>query len=164
MMKFSTYGDWAKAGVVLRGLSKTGSIRESFKRTLKSDGEMIKDKLVNHIIMQDLGWKPLSPHTVILKGHSKIYLETYSLVRNLSVRPIKAPHNGYAVYIGAHPSSKNVDGTKLSDVMKYLEYGTRRIPARPLIRPTWNEVKDKVRAHMKNTLRGYIRSGIGGKG
>lgn len=162
MLKFSTYGDWAKAGVVLRGLSNTKRVRGVFKDALDMNGEMIKDKMVKHIDAQDLNWTPLSPHTVVLKGNDKIYVETGSLRNGLSVRTIRSPSNGYAVFIGASPYSRNVDGTKLSDVMTYLEYGTSKIPARPLIRPTWNEVKSKVKADMRKTLRGIVRSGIGG--
>ena len=162
MMKFSTYGDWAKAGVVLRGLSNTKRVRGVFKDALDMNGEMIKDKLVKHIDAQDLNWVPLSPHTVALKGHDKIYIETGSLKKGLAVRTMRSPSNGYAVFIGASAWARNVDGRKLSDVMTWLEYGTSKMPARPLIRPTWNEVKSKVKADMRKTLRGIVRSGVGG--
>lgn len=162
MLKFSTYGDWAKAGVVLRGLSNSGKVKSVFKSAVDADGNMIKSKLVGHIDAQDLGWAPLSPHTVALKGHDKIFVETGSLRAGIRVRAIRAPSNGYSIFIGASPWVKNTDGRKLSDIMRYLEYGTSKMPARPLIRPTWNEVKDKVKADMRKTLHGLIRGGVGG--
>lgn len=162
MLRFSTYGDWARAGVVLRGLANPGHVLSVFKAAIDADGNMIKSKLVGHIDAQDLGWAPLSPRTVALKGHSKIYIETGTLRGGIKVRAIRAPANGYSIFIGASPWARNKDGRKLSEVMICLEYGTSRMPARPLIRPTWNEVKDQVKAHMREALHGLIRGEVGG--
>ena len=123
---------------------------------------MIRERLVGHIDSQDLGWTPLADSTVILKGSSKIYVETGTLKNNLKVRKISAPSMGYSIFIGANPWTTNKDGTKLSDLMIWLEYGTSRMPARPLIRPTWDEVKSQVKADMRKALVGLIRGEIGG--
>lgn len=162
MFSFSTYGDWAKAGIILRGLSNQQNVLSVFKATVDKDGNMIKDRLVGHINAEDLGWKPLSPHTVALKGNDKIYVEKGTLRNGLKVRVIRAPSNGYSIFIGASPQSRNSDGGKLSDVMIWLEYGTSKMPARPLIRPTWNEVKAQVKEHMRQTLISMFRGGVGG--
>lgn len=162
MMSLSTYGDWAKAGIVLRGLSDSKHRLAVFKATVDKDGNMIKDRLVGHIDAEDLGWAPLNPHTIALKKSAKIYVETGSLRNGMQVRVIRAPSNGYSIYIGASSWATNPDGTKLSQIMLYLEYGTSTIPARPLIRPTWNEVKGQVREHMRQTLVSLLRGGVGG--
>lgn len=162
MFKFSTYGDWAKAGIVLRGLSNSSHVLSVFKATVDKDGNMIKDRLIGHIDAQDLGWIPLSPHTVALKGSDKIYVETGTLRNGMKVRVIRAPSNGYSIYIGASAWASNSDGKKLSQVMIWLEYGTSKMPARPLIRPTWNEVKAQVKDHMRQTLISLMRGGVGG--
>ena len=142
MFTFGTYGDWSRAGVALRGLSN--NMTSVFTAVVDKDGEMIRERLVGHIDSQDLGWTPLADSTVILKGSSKIYVETGTLKNNLKVRKISAPSMGYSIFIGANPWTTNKDGTKLSDLMIWLEYGTSRMPARPLIRPTWDEVKSPV--------------------
>lgn len=163
-MTFSRYGDWARAGTVLRGLSSRGGrVTKAFKATVDRDGNIIKEKLVGHIDAQDLNWKPLSPHTIELKhGNSTVYVETGTLKKNIRARRISAPSNGYSLFIGCAPQAHNKDGSKLSDIMIYLEYGTSKIPARPLIRPTWDEVKGQIKNDMRKTLRGLIRGEIGG--
>ena len=160
MFTFGNYGDWSRAGVALRGLSK--NMTSVFTAVVDKDGEMIRERLVGHIDSQDLGWTPLADSTVILKGSSKIYVETGTLKNNLKVRKISAPSMGYSIFIGANPWTTNKDGTKLSDLMIWLEYGTSRMPARPLIRPTWDEVKSQVKADMRKALVGLIRGEIGG--
>ena len=163
MLEFKQYGDWAKAGAVLRGLSSSGHVTAAFRATVDKDGKMICDKLVGHIDSQDLGWKPLAEHTIELKhGNSTIYVETGTLKNGIRARRISAPSNGYSLFIGCAPQAHNKDGSKLSDIMVYLEYGTVHNPARPLIRPTWDEVKAQVKDDMRKTLKGLIRGEIGG--
>lgn len=163
MLQFKQYGDWAKAGTVLRGLSSSGHVTAAFRATVDKDGKMIRDKLVGHINSQDLGWTPLSKHTIALKhGNSTIYVETGTLKNGIRARRISAPSNGYSLFIGCAPQAHNKDGSKLSDIMIYLEYGTVHNPARPLVRPTWDEVKAQVKEDMRKTLKGLIRGEIGG--
>ena len=160
MLKFSTYGDWSRAGVVLRNLSK--HILPAFKVTIDKDGELIRERLVGHINAQDLSWKPLAQKTIELKGHNKIYIETGSLKNGIVARRIRAPKNGYSLFIGCNAWEKNSKGSKLSDIMIYLEYGTSKIPARPLIRPTWEELRGQIKDDLRKTLKGLIRGEIGG--
>ena len=160
MLKFSQYGDWARANVVLRGLAN--NMTDVFRATIDKDGEMIRQKLIGHINAQDLGWTPLSPKTVARKGHDTIYVETGSLKNGIKVRRISSPAKGYSISVGCNPWTKNSKGDKLSDILIYLEYGTSKIPARPLLRPTWDEVKSVVKEDMRKTLRGLITGEIGG--
>lgn len=161
MFKFRKYGDWARADVVLRGLSK--NMTAVFKATVDKNGELIREKLVGHIDSQDLNWTPLSEKTIALKkGNSTIYVETGTLKEGIVCRRISAPSLGYSLAIGCNPWSRNSDGTKLSDIMIYLEYGTSQIPARPLLRPTWDEVKSVVKNDLRKALKGMIRGEIGG--
>lgn len=161
MFKFGTYGDWAKADVVLRGLAN--NMTAVFKATVDKNGELIREKLVGHIDSQDLNWVPLSEKTIALKnGNSTIYVETGTLRDGIVCRRISAPAKGYSLAIGCNPWTRNEDGTKLSDILIYLEYGTLKMPARPLLRPTWDEMKSVVKADMRRTLKGMIRGEIGG--
>ena len=78
MLEFKQYGDWARAGAVLRGLSSSGHVTAAFRATVDKDGKMIRDKLVGHINSQDLGWTPLSEHTIaFLSGLQTIYKELF---------------------------------------------------------------------------------------
>ena len=46
MLQFKQYGDWARAGAVLRGLSSSGHVTAAFRATVDKDGKMFRDKLV----------------------------------------------------------------------------------------------------------------------
>ena len=84
-------------------------------------------------IKQDLSWTPLSEHTIELKGgDSTIYVETGQLRSGLSVRRIKSSSTGSTIFVGASPWKRHNGGMKLSDLLIWLEYGTDKMPPRPL--------------------------------
>ena len=153
------YGDWARAGAVLRGLSK--NLTPAFVAQLKEDGELVLEKLQGHIDSQDLGWAPLSEHTIALKGGSEtVYVETGFLRNNLKVRKVRSPRNGVTFFIGADAWTTTPSGEKFSDVMIWLEYGTDKIPPRPLIRPTWEELEPIIKEHWKDLLQDLVEGGV----
>lgn len=157
-MRVSKFGDWTRAGIILQALSK--NILPAFKFRLKEDGDYVLEKLKGHIDAQDLSWTPLAESTIALKnGDSTIYVETGFLRDNLKVRKVRSPRDGVTFFIGANAWDKNPDGVKLSDLMIWLEYGTANIPARPLIRPTLDEVDKVLRSNWTNLLRELIRGG-----
>ena len=153
------YGDWAKAGIVLQGLSK--NLTPSFQAQLREDGELILYELRGHIDKQDLNWVPLSEHTIELKGGSDtVYVETGFLYNNLKVRKVRSPKNGVTFFIGADAWTTTPSGEKFSDLMIWLEYGTDKIPPRPLIRPTWEEIEPIIKEHWKDLLDGLVKGGV----
>lgn len=157
--KSGLYGDWAKAGAILRGLAK-GEILPAFEAQLKEDGELVLKTMLDHISAQDLRWQPLSEHTIELKGGSTtIYVDTGFLVNNLKVRKVRAPSNGVTFFIGADAWTTTPSGEKFSDLMIWLEYGTDKMPARPLIRPSWEEVMPIIQQHWRELLEDLISTG-----
>lgn len=156
-MRLSKFGDWTKAGMVLQALS-SGSIVPAYTARLKEDGELVLERLRGHIANQDLHWTPLSDSTVALKnGDDTIYVETGFLRDNLKVRKVKSPKNGVTFFIGADAWTKHKpSGLKFSDLMIYLEYGTARIPPRPLIRPTMDEVEQTLRDNWEDCLKDLV--------
>lgn len=158
-LSMKKYGDWAKAGIVLQGLSK--NLTPSFQAQLREDGELILSELRGHIDKQDLNWVPLSEHTIELKGGSDtVYVETGFLYNNLKVRKVRAPKNGVTFFIGADAWTTTPSGEKFSDLMIWLEYGTDKIPPRPLIRPTWEEIEPIIKEHWKDLLDGLVKGGV----
>lgn len=158
-LTFSKYGDWSKAGAVLRLLS-SGKILPTYTAQLRDDGELLLERLVGHIDSQDLNWTPLSEMTIKLKnGSDIIYVETGFLRDNLKVRKVKAPSNGVSYFIGADAWTTHPSGLKFSDLMIYLEYGTASTPARPLIRPTFEELENIIKDHWKQCLKNLLEGG-----
>lgn len=153
----SKFGDWTKAGIVMQALSV--SLTPAFRAQLNEDGELLLKNLVSHIDRQDLPWAPLSESTIAKKGHSTVYYEEGYLRDNLEVRKVKAPANGLTLFVGASPWKRTKSGVKFSDLMIWLEYGTYRIPPRPLIRPTWEETYPVIQENWQALLKNLIDSG-----
>ena len=112
----------------------------------------------NHIRKQDLDWKPLAPSTIEQKGSSLIYIEKGDLLENgFKVRKLRSGKNKASFFVGANPwTTHKTSGLKMSDVLTYLEYGTDRIPPRPIVRPSIEEFKadfpKKFQKYMKVEL------------
>lgn len=154
-ISIETFGQWAEAGVVLTNIAT--KLNPTFQAQMNEDGDMILQKMRGHIAAQDLGWTPLSDHTIELKnGNSTIYVETGYLMGNLEVRRISSSAFGATIFIGASSGKTHPSGENFSDIMMWLEYGTSRIPSRPLIQPTWEEVRDIVKQNWENCLKDLI--------
>lgn len=161
MLGMKLTGDWKKSGLVLEDLAQ--NLTPEFKKQMDKDADLILRTLQNHIDLQDLPWEPLSERTIALKGGNKtIYVETGWLRKNLSVRRLKSSKL-YRLFIGASPwKTHKPSGVKFSDLMTWLEYGTDKIPPRPLIRPTHEEVEPIIKRRWIQLLRSMIyRKGRG---
>ena len=157
-MGCTMYGDWAKAGVVLKRLAV--SLNPFAKGMLYEDGQLVLETIQGHIDKQDLNWIPLANSTVKAKGSDDIYVETGSLRNGLTVRKIKSSKDDLVLFVGASPWKRHApSGKKMSEILIFLEYGTSRIPPRPLVEPTFEEVKSKI----QKEWRGAIADFIGGK-
>ena len=157
-MGCTMYGDWAKAGVVLKRLAV--NLNPFAKGMLYEDGQLVLETIQGHIDNQDLNWIPLAKSTVRAKGRDDIYVETGSLRNGLTVRKIKSSKDDLVLFVGASPWKRHApSGKKMSEILIFLEYGTSRIPPRPLVEPTFEEVKSKI----QKEWRGAIADFIGGK-
>jgi len=102
----------------------------------------------------------LSERTIELKGgDDTIYVETGFLRDNLQVRRIKSVKNGVTIFVGASAWQRTPQGLKFSDLMIWLEYGTDKIPPRPLIRPTFDELEPILKEGYRDILEDLISTG-----
>lgn len=156
-MPCKVYGDWAKAGIMLRRLAV--ELNPFAHARLYEDGKLVLDTIKGHIDRQDLSWTPLQSSTVAKKGNNDIYVETGTLRNGLTVRKVKSSKDNLVLFIGASPWKRHTpSGLKMSDLMIYLEYGTDKLPPRPLIEPSYEELRDKL----THEWGGLIQSFIGG--
>lgn len=154
--KLQLRGDWNKAGIYLKTLAV--KIRPAFEAKLMEDGNFVLEKMQGHIDNQDLDWIPLAKRTVELKGgDTTIYIETGQLRNGLSVRRVKSSVKGSTIFIGASPWKSHHSGAKLSELLIWLEYGTDKIPPRPLVRPTMEEVEDILKEHWESLLEELVK-------
>ena len=111
----------------------------------------------SHIDSQDLGWVKLADSTIELKGgDDTIYVETGELRNGLTVRRIKSTAKGSTIFVGASPWKRHSGGMKMSDLLIWLEYGTDKIPPRPLVQPTLEEVEDILKEHWEDLLKDLV--------
>ncbi len=145
MARVRKFGDWTMAGVVLQ--KAAASIREESESVLMDCGKLVLKTMRGHIDAQDLPWPPLSERWRRIKGHGIIYVDTGTLYKELGIRRIASKPKGSTIFIGASPWKRHKpSGMKFSELMKELEYGSpeKRIPSRPLVRPSWEECRDTI--------------------
>ena len=162
-MSLKMTGDWKKAGIVLRNLAVR--LYPAFELQLQSDGEFVLEKLREHIDNQDLNWSPLAERTIEIKGgDDTIYVESGQLRDGLTVRRVKSTAKGSTFFIGASPWKKHTNAhtgetVSMDSLMIWLEYGTDKMPARPLIQPTYEEVADIITKNWENYFKTLIQKG-----
>ena len=155
-LNLTMHGDWKSAGITLKNIAV--KLFPTFEAELYENGELVLNKMREHIESQDLNWTPLSERTIELKGgDTTIYVETGQLLEGLTVRRIKSTIKGSTIFVGASPWKRHQGGMKMSDLMIWLEYGTDKIPPRPLIRPTYEEVEKVIRDHWKEIFEDLVK-------
>lgn len=155
-LKLEMTGDWNKAGLHLQNLAVR--LRPAFEAQFWEDGQFVLKKMRGHIDSQDLSWTPLAEHTIELKGgDSTIYVETGQLRDGLTVRRIKSSTKGSTIFVGASPWKRHKGGMSMSDLMIWLEYGTDKIPPRPLVKPTIDEVEDILKKHWEDLFSKLVK-------
>lgn len=133
-------------------------LKPAFEAQLWEDGQLVLDKMRSHIDNQDLNWTPLAERTVELKGgDDTIYIETGALQSGLVVRRVKSTVKGSTLFIGASPWKRHEGGMKMSELLIWLEYGTDKIPPRPIVQPTIEEVEDLLKSNWKDLMEELIK-------
>lgn len=124
---------------------------------LRENGEFVLEKMREHIDNQDLMWTPLSEKTVELKGgDTTILVETGELRNGLTVKRISTS-KGMSFFVGASDTQTHHSGMSIADLMIWIEYGTDKMPPRPLIKPTLEEVRKILTDTWKDKLIELVR-------
>lgn len=155
-MSLTLTGDWNKAGVYMKSLAVR--LYPAFEAKIWENGQMVLEIMRGHIESQDLNWIPLSKRTIELKGgDDTIYVDTGELKDGLTVRRVKSVARGSTIFIGASPWKRHKGGMKMSDLMIWLEYGTDKIPPRPLVQPTLEEVEGIIKSDWKELMKELVK-------
>ena len=162
-MSLKMTGDWKKAGIVLKHLSV--KLYPAFELQLQKDGQFILETMKGHIDSQDLNWTPLAERTIALKGgDDTIYIDSGALRDGLVVRRVKSTVKGSTFFIGGspwkrHTNSHTGESVPMDSLMIWLEYGTDKVPPRPLIQPTYDEVMDTITKNWENYFKKLCKGG-----
>ncbi|MHA2429220.1 MAG: hypothetical protein ACXADB_14455 [Candidatus Hermodarchaeia archaeon] len=132
------YGDWDTLKD-WRASMKTDKWRRKYMNQMDALGKAIRGTVKGHIKKQDLPWKPLKPITIQLKGHDTIYVHTIDYYNK--IRSQLRPMDNDGISLTVAPRGKHVSGLDMQVLARMLEYGTSKMPARPLWRPSYEEVQ-----------------------
>jgi len=118
--------------------------------------DAVRMQIVNGKSMKRL-YKPLSSAYAKRKtsrNRDKFWIDTGFIINNLRV--YRAGRRG-DIYIGfprnvRHPKSK----VKLYNIIRWLEYGTKKQPARPLLKPVVTSVAKNIAVYFNHYIT-YIR-------
>ena len=153
--KWEKTGDWDLAEKVLTGLP--GKIYPAFSAYVDEVGKLFIDTVVGHIDRQDLPWTPLAQRTIEIKGGSTTILVESGFFRdNIKAIKIKQSKDTYDIFVGASDSDYHPSGMSMNDLMVWIEYGTDRMPPRPLIGPSWDEISSKVTKEALDVLKDLV--------
>lgn len=153
-------GNWQGT---IKALEEMGhKVRPEANRAMTALAEEMKAAVIDHIYSQDLNWAPLNPKTVKKKGHSEVYIDTQTYVNAISIvknrNQVSAGIKKGQQYKGRKDRSVTVD-----QVAMWMEFGTRRAPARPLWQPTIEEfggahgMRDKIASAIYERIEKTIR-------
>lgn len=139
-------GHWNKVRRITNRLQK--DIKKAQGIALKRWGLLAERIAVLHISKQDLGWVPLEPKTITAKVN-KGYSENILTASSTYFQSITSYVDGDTVYAGVKKDVKYEGGGSVANIAAVHEFGTEHIPARPLWRPTLEEVVEKIRTDDK---------------
>lgn len=134
-------GDWNGA---IKFFSRMGiEIKKKAVEAQWQSVKKLKQIVIGHLLAQDLNWGKLAPSTVKNKRENKGYVlidtETY-------LNAIKVWKVGNTSFIGVKKGTmykRKTGNVNLERVAIWLEYGTRKMPARPLWGPSIDEMGGK---------------------
>lgn len=132
------YGEWVQTHAWLHGLQ--AAPLDPFSDKLEDLGKAIQKSVQQHIVEQDLDWAPLAHSTIRQKGFDSILMHTLEYVQKIEFEVLKSSLNQWELIVypkGEHTAS----GLPMQTLAMYLEYGTSRMPERPLWRVVFEEIE-----------------------
>lgn len=133
-------GDWTKLQAKLNDISK-GKVKDDMEEQLQDSANDLKEAMQQYIRGQEGNWQPLAQATIDKKHDDTILIETGEMVDSIKVTP-----QGEDQYVISATGQRN------QEILKYHEYGTSRIVARPVVRPVFEREKGNVKAECKDAF------------
>lgn len=132
-------GPWAQVGAWFHAV-KLGLFMDRYEKDFQALAAAVRDKVQDHIRNQDLGWAPLSASTVARKGFAEIYVETFTFVESVKAQVSRGGR--FSIHLKVAPTGGHgPSGLSMSVLASMLEFGTKKMPARPVWRPVMSEVR-----------------------
>lgn len=133
-------GDWTKLQAKLNDISK-GKVKDDMEEQLQDSANDLKEAMQQYIKGQEGNWQPLAQATIDKKHDDTILIETGEMVDSIKVTP-----QGEDQYVISATGQRN------QEILKYHEYGTSRMVARPVVRPVFEREKGNIKAECKDAF------------
>lgn len=139
------YGDWDKLFAHVRGLK---TAKGKMKSILSEVGHRVAKDARENIYNQKFNRKfaPLSTKTLSKKhGNKKILMDTGHWVDTIIAKDIKEEGSTLTIIIGTEGEDNNA-------LAVFHEYGTYKMPARPIFNLTWRSIREDVKRQFRDEI------------
>lgn len=134
-VKIKLEGNWTAISWMMASLPL--DIKQSYIKAQITIAKKLKTIIKNHIKNNDLGWQELDSSTIRRKGHDRPWYDTGAIYNNIDIVT-----KGVNVFVGIKPGIMTYKGDRtLTAIAASMEYGTGKMPARPLFLPSSKEIK-----------------------
>lgn len=147
MIRIIKFGDWLAVRRLLKDLKD--NIPKRFNSDLERIAQEAKLSAIKKIEKQLPSWQALSDATIEKKGHGHIYVDTGFYVENIETQ---IRYHRKRIVIEVSPADVIYDSEPFRNlrlVAAWMEYGTKRMPARPL----WVHVGREMQAAINKLNR-----------
>lgn len=153
---------WDDASVMIKRVARNYTRNAMMKHVLEFVTE-VKNRVEQSILSQSFKISPLTKKYLkwkIAKGYStRVLIRTGRYVKSIVIKRIDDPKTkeglGYAV--GIDGRKKTASGEPMWKLAAWLEYGTKRMPARPHWRPVTAWAGEAWPRHMKKRTDEHVR-------
>jgi len=150
-------GDWEGFKRRLTGLSKR--LLTEVGRATAENLQLTESTVVGHLVKQDLRWKPLSKryrrYKLGRKKGGRLSEKTLIATGKYRQAITSEQLSPFEGVVGVKKTVAYRGGEKVANIGLVHEFGTkdRRVPARPLWRPTVEEVEEEVIRNYEKALQ-----------
>jgi hypothetical protein len=143
-------GDWDKLKRVLDQASP--NIKKESRRAIGRQLKRIEAKVLGHIDSQDLGWAALNEKYAARKGAKGLSPDILRATNQMYSNITTDQPNAYEGACGVKRGVKEKNGQEVTDIALIHEQPKddgKKIPARKLWKPTYEEMKPSIIAALK---------------
>jgi len=151
-------GDWAKG---LRALDNLANkVKDQTGKKIAQGVKKVERKVLDHMDKQDLDWDELSPAYAKRKEEKRQSPDKLRASNQMYSNITTHQADDFTGAVGVKRGVKNQDGEDITDVAIIHEQPDndgKKIPARKLWEPTFDEVKDELPQGVAAGIRELIR-------
>lgn len=138
-------GDWQRLQQVLRQASP--NLRRESRKTIGRQLKLVEAKVLNHIDSQDLEWQSLSEKYAAKKERQGLSPDILRASNQMYSNITTHQPDDFQGACGVKRGVKDKDGQDVTDIAlihEQPEDDGKKIPARKLWKPTFEEMKTKI--------------------